>query len=94
MWGEGGRVSVVDKGKGIDSFDMDECVVDGVVRSDALVNVTQPCVDVEVFSEEGHIWLRSCPTFTRKKSAGTAINLCFVDNKGNSSFCGVVVQGF
>lgn len=52
---------------------MDECDADGVVKSDALVNVNQPCLDVEVFSEEERIRFRSCPSFTKNKSAGTAV---------------------
>jgi hypothetical protein len=30
------------------SVEMDECVASGVVRSDALVNVTRPCLEGKI----------------------------------------------
>jgi hypothetical protein len=57
--------------KGIVSAMMDGCDVGGVVRCESLVNVTPPCLDVEVFSEEEPIPLSYCPPFTKKKSSVT-----------------------
>jgi len=55
---------------------MDECDAGGVVRSDALVNATQPCLDVEMLFEEERILLRSCLAFAKRKSAGTKPSTC------------------